>query len=249
MKFLVLGFSPPFTNPNKATSSYLVKSEKDNVLVECGHGSVSKLLYKTKLENLTAIIISHMHPDHFYDLIPLRNSFYIKSLKRIPLYLPPGGKQILSNIVKATNLPKNYMSDFFIISDYNPVKGIVFDTFTVSMLKSQHPINNYSMNFFEKKTGKKIVYTSDTGFFPELTKFSKKADLLVVECSNSLGLKKQEWHLSPEEVAALIAKAQPIMSIITHYQAEYSDHIMKVLKNKLGKAKFSLAQEFKEFSI
>ena len=64
-------------------------------MLECGHGAASKLLQYASIESLAAIVISHMHPDHFFDLVPLKYGIAFNRYPRIPLFLPPGGEPIL----------------------------------------------------------------------------------------------------------------------------------------------------------
>lgn len=247
MKLTILGFSPPYPNPNIATSSYLLRSGDDVILIDCGHGAASKLLQVTKPSNLTRIIISHMHPDHFYDLIPLRNVFFKNNLKKIPLLLPPGGLKILLNVVKATELPDNYMSDFFSMSEYDPNQLLKLDSVEVSFLKTVHPINTYAMSFLERSTNKKFVYTSDTATFPELIGFCKNSDLMFIECTDvQVPQNIKRWHLSPIEVSEIFNQTQAKKTVITHFETKDSQEIIKTTRKP---ANVFLAEEFKEIKI
>jgi len=247
MKLTILGFSPPYPNPNTATSSYLLKSGKSAILIDCGHGAVSKLLQVEKPDELTAIIISHMHPDHFYDLIPLRNVFFKLKLKRIPLFLPPGGMKILSNIVKATELPDDYMSDYFLMSEYEPNSVLKIDPLDITFLQTVHPINTYAMSFLEKNSEKKFVFTSDTATFDKLIDFCHNADLIIIECTDAqIPHDVKRWHLSPSEVSDIVNKAQVKKTIITHFETKDSE---KIIEETSKSPNIFLAEEFKELNI
>lgn len=251
MKLTVLGFSPPYPNPNKATSAFLLETEVDRVLIDCGHGAAGKLLEKIDPSNLTAIIISHMHPDHFYDLIPLRNVFFKRKLKKIPLYMPPEGSEILNDVVKATRLPSNYIDDHFIVSEYDPDKQITLGSFTIDMIKTIHPINTYAMSIQHKNASQKIVYTSDTAIFPKLADFCRNASLLLIECTDHPvpNDQPQRWHLSPEEVAKVMQESKPELTIITHYESDKKKDIAVIVENETKNIHFEMAEELKEFII
>ena len=45
------------------------------LLIDCGTGVLAKLQHFLPLTELTAVVISHMHADHFFDLIPLRYAY------------------------------------------------------------------------------------------------------------------------------------------------------------------------------
>lgn len=247
MKLTILGFSPPNINPNKATSAFLLESKKNCILIDCGHGAVSKLLEKIDPEKLTAVIISHMHPDHFYDLVALRNVFFKRKLKSIPLYMPPDGAKILLDVVKATQLPDQYMEEFFDIEEYNPDEKLDFTSLSLEMLQTIHPINTYAMSFIDKASQKKFIYTSDTAFFPNLAKFCLGADLVIIECTDQPVPDGERWHLSPKEVLDVLLHSLPKLTVITHYESSKKNEILSVVKNK--KLKIEMAEEFKEFTI
>lgn len=247
MNLTILGFSPPYPNPNIATSSYLVKFAKNTILLDCGHGAVSKLLQVEKPDKLTGIIISHMHPDHFYDLVPLRNVFFKNKLKKILLFLPPGGMKILSNVIKATELPEDYMSDYFLMSEYEPDSVLKIDPMEITFLQTIHPINTYAMTFLEKNSNKKFVFTSDTAVFDRLIYFCHNADLMLIECTDvQIPDDVKRWHLSLTEVSDIVNQAQVKRTIITHYETKDSKKIIEAT----GKSSnIFLAEEFKEYKI
>ncbi len=80
--------------PGSACSSYLVQTENAAVLLDLGSGALGKLQLAIDYARLDAIVISHMHADHFLDLVPLRYGLKYGEpprAERIPLWLPPGG--------------------------------------------------------------------------------------------------------------------------------------------------------------
>src|SRR5437763_5484042 len=100
MKLTVVGASPSFENPGGASSSYLLGTGTQRILIDCGHGSLGVLRTVIGLSDLTAIVISHMHPDHIFDLVPLAYAY--RSLERgrpaPPLHLPPEGIGVLDRL-------------------------------------------------------------------------------------------------------------------------------------------------------
>jgi len=90
----VLGRWAPFAPPGGACSGYLVGDGDRFVLVDCGHGVVSRLLASINLEQLEAVFLSHLHPDHWFDLPALRHALRARAgrgeggtLPRLPLPL------------------------------------------------------------------------------------------------------------------------------------------------------------------
>ncbi len=99
--------------PGGASSSYLIQTSNAAVLIDVGSGSLGKLQLFTEYARLDAILISHMHADHFFDLVPLRYGLKygdVSRAQRLPLWLPPGGRGALEALRRAvaTDAPADF---------------------------------------------------------------------------------------------------------------------------------------------
>src|SRR5918911_1703339 len=70
MRVTVLGKSPSWQDIDGACSGYLVQEEGTSVLVDCGNGVFSKMRRYLDYTEVDAVVISHLHADHFLDLVP-----------------------------------------------------------------------------------------------------------------------------------------------------------------------------------
>ncbi len=70
MRLRVLGKSPSWQDAGGACSGYLLEDGECAVLIDCGNGVFSKLRSYRDYTRVNAIVISHLHADHFLDLIP-----------------------------------------------------------------------------------------------------------------------------------------------------------------------------------
>ena len=70
LKITVLGKSPAWQDAGGACSGYLVESESTTVLLDCGGGVFAKLRQHVDYTEVDAVVISHVHADHFIDLVP-----------------------------------------------------------------------------------------------------------------------------------------------------------------------------------
>src|SRR3989442_3938613 len=70
MRLTVLGKSPSLQDAGGACSGYLVEERDTAVVVDCGNGVFSKLRRFRDYTAVDAVIISHLHADHFLDLVP-----------------------------------------------------------------------------------------------------------------------------------------------------------------------------------
>src|SRR5918912_3026130 len=70
MRVTVLGKSPSWEDAGGACSGYLLEAEGCSVVIDCGNGVFSKLRRFRDYTRVDAVVISHLHADHFLDLIP-----------------------------------------------------------------------------------------------------------------------------------------------------------------------------------
>ena len=90
VRLTVIGSSPAWPNPGGACSGYLVE---DRLLLDCGPGVLAKLREREPWPTVEAIAITHLHLDHWGDLIPwVWGGLYGpgESLPKAKLWLPPG---------------------------------------------------------------------------------------------------------------------------------------------------------------
>src|SRR5947199_3434554 len=70
MRLTVLGKSPSWQDAGGACSGYLLEEDGVAVLIDCGNGVFSKLRRYRDYTMVDAVLISHLHADHFLDLVP-----------------------------------------------------------------------------------------------------------------------------------------------------------------------------------
>src|SRR4029453_15897921 len=101
MKLTVIGCPPAWPNPGGAQSGYLVQGPPGRVLLDCGAGVLAKLREHEDWPRVDAISIPPLHLDPWGDLVPWvwAQSFGPASdLPEPELWLPPGGRKVLSEI-------------------------------------------------------------------------------------------------------------------------------------------------------
>ena len=70
MRITVLGKSPSWQDAGGACSGYLIEDGGVSLLLDCGNGVFSKLRLFRDYTELDAVLVSHLHADHFLDLVP-----------------------------------------------------------------------------------------------------------------------------------------------------------------------------------
>jgi len=77
MELIVIGAGPAYTDRRgAAAASFLVSAQGAALLLDLGQGAFPNLASTMEPSELAAVVVSHLHPDHFVDLVPLRH--YLK---------------------------------------------------------------------------------------------------------------------------------------------------------------------------
>src|SRR5262249_56984959 len=92
MRLVALGCSGGYPGPGRACSGYLLETASERFWIDCGSGTLAELQRHCALPDLTAIVVTHLHADHWTDL-PLAihtMGFMRPESERLPVDGPPG---------------------------------------------------------------------------------------------------------------------------------------------------------------
>ena len=217
MRLGLLGTSGAYPIGGDASSGYLVKSGSSSILIDCGSGVLSNLMRYSNIASLQAVFISHMHPDHFIDLIALNYAVrYGEGSGEMDVYLPKGGRKKFISLLdvisdgKVVNLSLN-------LREYVPEKMISLEPFDVLPFEVEHAVPSFGMLISSGE--KNIVYTSDTSPCESLAYWSRKSDLLLSENTLGGGAPEQNpvTHMSSYDAGRLAEEAEVSTLVLTHY--------------------------------
>jgi ribonuclease BN (tRNA processing enzyme) len=218
MKLTVLGCSGSGPGPDSPASGYLVEVEGYRLVLDMGNGSFGPLQRHVAPHEVGAIVLSHLHPDHFIDLtsyiVALRWG-PIRPLRRIPLYGPAGTKDRLAAAYDplARKLGLHELFDFAA-----PGEPVQLGPLTVSFAAAHHPVPAYSVRV--EHEGHSLVYSGDTGESPELVELARDADVLLCEASFAATDEYvPDLHLTGRQAGEHAARAGVRRLIITHVPA------------------------------
>lgn len=239
MRVTVLGVGPAFPKKGGATSGYLVTSNGTAVLVDCGTGVVSNLQRHVDYHQVTAIIISHMHADHFLDLIPYRYGLkyapYDGHGTRPRLYLPPGGCSILKQVVTPFSEVPDFFGDVFQVAEYDPDAPLRVGDLAITFARTRHPVPAYAMSI--ETRGRRLAYSADSAPSESLVTVAHNADLFICEA----GLQRRDQdapcgaHLTPSEAGTLAARAGVKRLLLTHLWQEFDeDQTLREARDAFG---------------
>ena len=230
MKITVIGAAAAFPGSGEICSGYLFQEGNTNLLIDCGNGVLSSVQRFINLDKITDIYISHMHADHFFDLVPYRYSlyygFHVPSDKRPNLYLPPDGLEIFENIVTSFAETDTFIADAFNPIEYAPGTPITLTDFSLLPVKVNHYIPSYGVMTMGKP---KVVYSSDTGICDGLRELAQEADFMVCHVGNTLTPNhSNSWgHLYPVEAGEIAQEESVKRLLLSHIRPDNSKELFK----------------------
>lgn len=220
MKLTILGTSAAYPGAGEACSGFLVEKGVIKLLVDCGTGILSYLQKYLELTDVSDVVITHMHADHFFDLVPYRYALRYglnKPLINKPhLYLPPGGSEVLSQVVAPFAEVNSFFSDVFDISEYDPERPLPLENLEMHFIPVNHYIPTYGITITDTR---KLAYSSDSGLCSGLLNIAQNADMFICNtgaCLDNTGQSTNWGHLAPEQAGALAKEAGVRRLLLSH---------------------------------
>ncbi len=223
MRLRIVGSSPAMPRPGSACSSYLLRTATAAVLLDAGSGAAGKLQLALRYENLDAIVISHMHPDHFFDLVPFRYGLKYGEASRaepMPLWLPPGGAGVLtalSRLICGDDDP-DFFTAVFALREYDPAHTLTIADLRLSFRRTRHYVAAFSIR--GDCGDASIAYSADTAPCESVVEHARDSALFLCEAALGLGTEEGErGHASAREAGEMAARARVKRLVLTHYPA------------------------------
>ncbi|WP_432409257.1 MBL fold metallo-hydrolase [Wukongibacter sp. M2B1] len=245
MKITILGNSGPYPRAGSACSGYLLETKNHKILIDCGNGTLSRLLSIIgSLNELDAIILSHLHSDHISDIMVMRYALGINQekgtiTKSIPLYAPRDPED---------TYVKLQFKNAFIQEELMEHSILTFGDIRITFKLMSHPVRTYGLTVEEN--GKKFVYSSDTKYCDAVNEIAENSDLFLCEC-NLLERDRIEdaYHLSAKQVGEIATNARVKKLLLTHIWPEYDiDELLNETRNHFS-GDVEIAAELESYEI
>jgi ribonuclease BN (tRNA processing enzyme) len=220
LQLTVLGSGSARPAPHWAASGLLLQVNSTAVLFDCGTGIASRLEANIGAEALSAIVIGHLHADHWIDLAPLRYRFPWagRMPNRLPVHLPPGGLAKIRDLASAISERPTFFDDAFDVTEYASGEPFSAGELSIRPVPAGHYVPAWSMDVVGPD-GARILYAGDMGPSEELVELARGVDLLILEATlTSLAEDDpKRGHLLPEEAIDAAMRAGVGRTILVHY--------------------------------
>jgi ribonuclease BN (tRNA processing enzyme) len=239
MQITVLGKSPSWQDADGACSGYLVEEDDARVLLDCGNGVFSKLRRYRDYTAVDAVVISHLHADHFIDLVPFAYALTYSPrqqagpIDRWPgrpaparphLHVPRGAVETLRRVTGAWG-SEDLIENAFRVLEYAPEQTLEIGPLRVRFREVPHFTTTFAVAISSAADGGgRFTYGADTAPNDELVAFADGSDLLMLEAT----LVEPEddgprGHLTPAEAGEHGLRAHAGRLVLTHIPDELDE--------------------------
>lgn len=164
----------------------------EKILIDCGNGNVKTLVEQgVDVNSIEAILITHLHTDHFFDLpffILLKNFNNSQTITKI--YCPKGTEKIIEHLcndyvagqANVFEKWKNNAKVEFIEFDTLKNKEVVTGYYTNSYLV-EHGDLKPAYGYIIRKENKAIGFSGDSTYCENINVIVKNSDIAVLDMS------------------------------------------------------------------
>jgi ribonuclease BN (tRNA processing enzyme) len=234
VRITVLGKSPSWQDIGGACSGYLIEEGGYTLLLDCGNGVFSKLRRFCDYVDVDAVIISHLHADHFLDLVPFSYALtYAPRQQPVPvagwpgtakparpsLYAPGGSGETFRHIVGCWG-NDDLIEHAFKLHEYALPDELSVGPFSARFCEVPHYTETAAVELSSNGSGR-LTYSADCSPNQELVEFAAGTDMLLIEATlprpERTGIR---GHLTPREAGEHGRRAGARRLVITHISDE-----------------------------
>lgn len=235
---VLLGTGSPLPDPHRAGPATLVSAAGQRFLVDAGRGVVMRLAAATVgVNQLTAVLLTHLHSDHITDLGDLITTRWISTFAPNPLRVigPPGTAEVVEHLLASLRLDIAYRIAHHADLDYPPpvevtelVDGVAFDEGAVRVIAAptDHRPVEPSIGFRVEHGDASVVVAGDTVPCAGLDRLCAGAGALVhtvirKDLVASVPVRRLQdildYHSSVEQAADTAQRGGVRTLVLTHY--------------------------------
>lgn len=227
----VLGFRAGRPDPVSSCSGYLIEDGDTTVLVDCGPGIISQLLARDLTHRLDAIVLTHLHQDHCFDVVPLAFNRLLTTatVPKIPLFVPEDSLPVLDTLDEWIAVPSDPQVGKPLQAAFD-IRPMVRDGgtelqvaggITLTPFRAEHVVPSAALRF--GLSSGTLAFSSDTGWCPGVLDAARGADLFVCETTyldQDPAMLAEHGHLTADLTGKLAAEAGVGHLLVSHLIGE-----------------------------
>jgi ribonuclease BN (tRNA processing enzyme) len=222
MDLIVAGAGPAYSaRPGAIGAAYLLVEGGHALLLDLGQGAYSAVAGAVEPSALDAVVVSHLHPDHFVDLVALRHYLRYE-------FTPPRRVRGIGPLGLDRRLDDLHAEPGF-SAEALDVEVLTEGTLTIGPLVVEarrviHTDDSYALrvSVAARPEAPGLVYSGDCGRAEDLVPLVHVDDTLLAEASFGTGpVPVDDMHLDAHGAARAAARARAGRLLITHVLGTY----------------------------
>lgn len=219
MELLVVGSGAAYPDrPGTASSTYVVTHGGTRICLDLGQGGFAGLAGRLEPSSLAAVVVSHLHPDHFVDLVPLRHylRYEFDPPRRMRVVAPAGLEARLDGLLAEPGFAAAALD-----IEVRREGRLEIGPYTLESVRVTHGGEAYAVRvaLTGDQAAPGLVYSGDCGRADDLAPLIRPGDALLVEVAFGPGpVPAGALHLDGPAVGALAAATRPGRVLLTHLQ-------------------------------
>ena len=187
MRVTFLGAGDAFGSGGQNFSSYLVQAGDRTFLLDCGPTAIIALKrIGFDPGKIDFVVISHLHGDHFAGLPFFFLEYQYEHPRARPLVVagPPGTEQRVRAVFRAMyrELADRDLPFALRFEEMEPGRTQTIADVEIFPFRVPHQVEDVSLALRVAANGKTVLYSGDTGWTEDLIRYSRGADLAILEC-------------------------------------------------------------------
>jgi ribonuclease BN (tRNA processing enzyme) len=193
----------------------------------------AKLREQVDYTDVDAVVISHVHADHFIDLVPYSYALLLTPRQQpVPvaghpgtddparprLIVPPGARQTFRTVVGAWG-DEELIEQAFLIEEYDSGSEVEIGPLTATFAEVPHFILTHAVNLTSPSG--RFTFSADCRPCDEVVEAARDTDLLLIEATlprpERTGIR---GHLTPGEAGEHARRAGAKRVVLTHISDE-----------------------------
>lgn len=220
MKITFLGTGTCHQQPDRSTTAIDCDGWGTHFLIDIGSGALRRAREaEIDLDTIDAVFITHAHPDHFSDLIPLIHMYMYthpqSRTRALHVFGPKGLADTIWTILRLTFPSALEKLPFKLEIHEIGQSEVEFGGLKILARPVVHSKHLPCLGYRFSAKGKSFAFTGDSGVCPALSELGKGVDLYIMECTRPSDL-PLDGHLTPAQVANIAGDAGAKEVILTH---------------------------------
>jgi ribonuclease BN (tRNA processing enzyme) len=250
VQITVLGKSPSWEDAGGACSGYLIEHRGFRLLLDCGNGVFAKLRLVCDYAAVDAVLITHLHADHFLDLVP-----YSYALQHGPhpparpaLHVPSGATAVFRRVVGSWG-NQELIEAAFDVHEYDGARELSLGPLTVRLRRVPHYTTTYAVDLASDGGGR-FTFSADCGPNQPVVELAAGTDLLLIEATLAAPEEEpQRGHLTPREAGEHGRRAGARRLIVTHFSDQLDPELVRAEAAEGFAGEVELAREGAVYSV